>query len=134
MPATPDATRPRPRWPGTALWLALLVSLHVTRGSLLLLVVPKFKKTFDEYNLQLPWVTKTLIQCSGWWCKYWYAAGPLSMMLMVGGVVAGRHLFRRTWPGDAYAAVWLFLLAAWLPFVGVALGLPQLKLTEGLSK
>jgi type II secretory pathway component PulF len=129
-----DTTRPRSRWPGTLVWLAVLVSLHVTRGSALLFVVPRCKKVYDEFNLQLPWVTKTLVQCGDWWCKYWYFAGPLSLLLMAAGVIGGRHLFRRTWPGNVYAAVWLFLLVAWLALVGVGLNLPQLKLMEGLSK
>lgn len=129
-----DTTRPRSRWPGTLVWLAVLVSLHVTRGVLLLFVVPGQKKLYDDFNMQLPWMSKLLVQWSGWWCKYWYFTAPLSFLLMVGGVIAGRHLFRRTWPGNVYAAVWLFLLVGWLLFAGVGLSLPQLKLMEGVSK
>jgi type IV pilus assembly protein PilC len=35
-------------------------------------IIPKFKKIFDEFNLQLPWMTKTLIDISNWMAKYWY--------------------------------------------------------------
>ena len=35
-------------------------------------IIPKFKKIFDEFNLQLPWMTKTLIDISTWMAKYWY--------------------------------------------------------------
>jgi type IV pilus assembly protein PilC len=35
-------------------------------------IIPKFKKIFDEFNLQLPWMTKTLIQISNWMAQYWY--------------------------------------------------------------
>ncbi len=130
-PSTPPA---RSRWPRTLVWLAVLVALRVTRWSLLVLVVPRFKKTFDEYNLQLPAVAKWVIMLSDWWCKYWYFAGPLSLLLMVGGVILGRHAFRRTWPGNVFAAVYLFVLVAALLVTAVGLVLPQLKLMEGVSK
>jgi type II secretory pathway component PulF len=130
----PDTTRPRSRWPGTLVWLAVLLSLYLTRGVLLLLVVPRSKKQYDDFNLQLPWMSKVLVQWSDWWCKYWYFASPLSLMLLAGGVIAGRHLFRRTWPGNVYATVWLFALVVWFGFATVALSLPQLKLMEGVSK
>jgi type II secretory pathway component PulF len=130
-----DHTPPaRSRWPGTLVWLAVLVSLHVTRGVLLLLVVPGFKKTYDEYNLQLPAATKWLVMLSNWWCKSWYYAGPLSLLLMVGGVMLGRHVFRRTSPGNVFAAVYLFVLVGTMLFAAVGLVMPQLKLVEGLSK
>ena len=31
---------------------------------IMVFIIPKFKKIFDEFNLQLPWMTKTLIDVS----------------------------------------------------------------------
>ena len=72
-------------------------------------IIPKFKKIFDEFNLQLPWMTKTLIQASDWMAKYWYwiPIFPIAFWLLL-------KLIRLSKTGN-YVLDWLTLL---IPIVG----------------
>src|SRR5438094_6687817 len=48
-------------------------------------IIPKFKKIFDEFGLPLPWATQTLIRVSNWMTDYWWTIPmfPLAMYLLV---------------------------------------------------
>src|SRR5436305_15316941 len=48
-------------------------------------IIPKFKKIFDEFGLQLPQATKTLIAISNWMANYWYFIPlfPLGFYLLI---------------------------------------------------
>ncbi len=35
-------------------------------------IIPKFKKIFDEFGLTLPWATQTLISISNWMSEFWW--------------------------------------------------------------
>jgi type IV pilus assembly protein PilC len=35
-------------------------------------IIPKFKKIFDEFGMKLPWLTETLISVSMWFASYWW--------------------------------------------------------------
>ena len=119
---------------GTLIWLAVLSALNVLLVTGMLVVVPRLKKTFDEFNLQLPWVTKVVLQFADLYSRWWFALVPVQLLLTLGGVIAGRHLFRTPRPGNVFAAVCLFALAACLAGGCAGLGLPNLKLLEGQAK
>jgi type IV pilus assembly protein PilC len=76
---------------------------------IMVFIIPKFKKIFDEFNLQLPWMTKTLIGVSDWMAKYWYwiPIFPIAFWLLL-------KLVRLSKTGN-YVLDWLTLL---IPIVG----------------
>lgn len=76
---------------------------------IMVFIIPKFKKIFDEFNLQLPWMTKVLIQASDWMAKYWYwiPIFPIAFWLLL-------KLIRMSKTGS-YVLDWLTLL---IPIVG----------------
>ncbi|CAN5190384.1 N/A [soil metagenome] len=82
--------------------IAILTFIMVT-------IVPKFKKIFDEFGLSLPAATKTLISMSTWMADYWYVIPlfPLGIYLMF-------KLLRMTKAGN-YA---LDRCTLWIPVVG----------------
>ena len=72
-------------------------------------IIPKFKKIFDEFGLSLPQATKTLIEISDWMASYWYVI-PLFPL----GVYLFLKLIRLTRAGN-YA---LDRMVLWIPVVG----------------
>ncbi len=76
---------------------------------IMVMIIPKFKKIFDEFQLQLPTATKTLIDISDWTAKYWYFIPmfPLGIYLLL-------KLIRMTRSGN-YA---LDRITLWIPIVG----------------
>jgi type IV pilus assembly protein PilC len=76
---------------------------------IMVMIIPKFKKIFDEFNLQLPWLTKTLIDVSNWMAKYWYwiPLFPIAFYLLLKLIrlsKTGRYITDR--------------LLLWIPVVG----------------
>jgi type IV pilus assembly protein PilC len=72
-------------------------------------IIPKFKKIFDEFNLQLPWMTKTLIDISNWMAKYWYwiplfPIGVYLLLKLIRLTKTGRYITDR--------------MLLWVPVVG----------------
>ncbi|OWK43614.1 type II secretion system F family protein [Fimbriiglobus ruber] len=76
---------------------------------IMVMIIPKFKKIFDEFGLQLPTATKTLIGISNWTAAYWYFIPlfPLGIYLLL-------KLIRLTRAGN-YA---LDRITLWIPIVG----------------
>jgi type IV pilus assembly protein PilC len=76
---------------------------------IMVMIVPKFKKIFDEFGLQLPTATKTLIDVSDWMATYWYVIPlfPLTVWLLL-------KLIRMTRAGN-YA---LDRITLWIPIIG----------------
>jgi type IV pilus assembly protein PilC len=72
-------------------------------------IIPKFKSIFNDFNLQLPWMTKTLIQISNWVSQYWYwiPLFPVGMYLLL-------KLIRLTKTGTYI----LDRMILWIPVVG----------------
>src|SRR3954471_18062545 len=72
-------------------------------------IIPKFKKIFDEFGLTLPWATLTLIRISNWMAEYWWTIPlfPVTLYLMI-------KLIRLTRSGT-YA---LDRATLWIPVVG----------------
>jgi type IV pilus assembly protein PilC len=48
-------------------------------------IIPKFKKIFDEFGLTLPWATQTLIKVSNWMADYWWTIPmfPMAVYLFI---------------------------------------------------
>lgn len=129
-----SAPDPRARWRITGIWLGLLVGLNLLLWAVLVLYVPRQKKTFDEYGLMLPALTKTVIQASHWGAMYWFVAAPTLVSAMAVGVLAGRHALRRPTAGTVFAWVCLFAQLAALAVIMDGHALATQKLAAGLEK
>lgn len=72
-------------------------------------IIPKFKKIFEEFGLSLPQATKILIDISDWVASYWYVIPlfPLGVYLLI-------KLIRLTKAGN-YA---LDRITLWIPIIG----------------
>lgn len=48
-------------------------------------IIPKFKKIFDDFQMKLPWATETLIQTSMWFADYWWVIPlfPMGFFLLI---------------------------------------------------
>ena len=48
-------------------------------------IIPKFKKIFDEFGLSLPWATQTLIKVSVWMSEFWWTIPlfPMGVYLLI---------------------------------------------------
>jgi type IV pilus assembly protein PilC len=48
-------------------------------------IIPKFKKIFDDFQMKLPWATETLIQTSMWFADYWWVLPlfPMGFFLLI---------------------------------------------------
>jgi len=130
----PEPTPSSSRWNRTAIWLAVLLVLHVVFAVVMVVVIPRQKKTFDEYNLQLPWLSKTVIDLAAVYTRFWWLILPVQLSVTVVGVIFGRHAFRRPTPGTVFALIVLIVLLMTFFVTAVAFDLPQLKLAEGLAK
>ncbi len=130
----PHTPVPKSPWPGTAIWLAVLLSLELLVSATYLIVVPRQKKTFDEFGLQLPGLTKAVIDAGTVFTRYWWLLVPTLLSATVVGVILGRHLFRRPTAGTLFAVLLLVLLVLLAGGTCVGLFLPHQKLAEGLNK
>jgi type IV pilus assembly protein PilC len=76
---------------------------------IMVFIIPKFKSIFVDFNLQLPWMTKMLIDISDWMAKYWFwiPIFPVAFWLML-------KLIRLSKTGN-YVLDWLTLF---IPIVG----------------
>ena len=128
------STKP-PSVPGTVIAAILVAVPWLALGVQLLVIVPRMKKTFDEFGLQLPQLTKTVIIISNSVNHFWWVAIPSGLavlLLMVAGIAWLRHFLR-------YSALLptAFLLAGLVAAnttVAFALRLPLVKLQEGLAR
>ncbi len=52
---------------------------------IMIFIIPKFEKIFEDFKLKLPWITQTLINTSRWFVKYWYVIPlfPVALVLML---------------------------------------------------
>lgn len=48
-------------------------------------IIPKFKKIFDDFQMKLPWSTQLLMQTSMWFADYWWVLPlfPLGFFLLI---------------------------------------------------
>jgi type IV pilus assembly protein PilC len=91
-------------YPSVVVFVAVAILTFI-----MVMIIPKFKKIFDEFGLQLPQATKTLIAISTWMANYWYFIPlfPLGLYLLI-------KLIRLTRAGN-YA---LDRITLWIPVVG----------------
>ncbi len=91
-------------YPAVVIFVAVAILIFI-----MVMIIPKFKKIFEEFGLQLPWATKTLISISNWMASYWYWVPlfPLGIYIML-------KLIRLTKAGN-YA---LDRMTLWIPIVG----------------
>ena len=91
-------------YPAVVIFVAVSILVFI-----MVMIIPKFKKIFEEFGLQLPWATKTLINISNWTASYWYwiPLFPLGIYIML-------KLIRLTKAGN-YA---LDRMSLWIPVVG----------------
>ncbi len=95
---------------GAMVYPAVVIGVAVAILTFIMVaIIPKFKKIFDEFGLSLPTATKTLIDISDWVAAYWYVIPlfPLGIYLML-------KLLRMTKAGT-YA---LDRIVLWIPVVG----------------
>jgi type II secretory pathway component PulF len=102
-----------------------------------LVLTPGWKRRFDEFGLQLPWLTKQVIGLANLAWDNWWLAVPLALVgaLAWGGIVGWlRHA--RGWATAVTVAAALMLAALVAANLVVAYGLilPEIKLQEALSK
>lgn len=131
---TSPPTPPKSPWPGTAVWLAVLLSLELLVSATYLIVIPRQKQAFDEYNMQLPGLTMTVIRAGDYFARFWWLLVPTLLSVTVVGVILGRHLFRRPTAGTVFAVLLLVLLLLLAGGTCVGLFLPGVKLAEGMNK
>lgn len=67
-------------YPAVVIFVAVAILTFI-----MVAIIPKFKKIFDEFGLSLPWATKTLINVSNWMADYWWTIPlfPMSIYLLV---------------------------------------------------
>ena len=130
-----DPTSPsRYRLLGTAVWLTVLFALKMVLVVALVGFVPPAKRTFDEYGLKLPPLMQAVVPVSDVYAEHWSWLVPVGLIVILAGVVLGRHVFSRPWPGTLFAIACLLLLVAVVLLTANAVQLSYLKLEEGLSK
>ncbi|APZ92829.1 type II secretion system F family protein [Fuerstiella marisgermanici] len=81
---------------------------------IMMFIIPKFKKIFDDFGTDLPAMTEMLIGFSDWMLKYWYMLiiGPLGFILFI-------KIVRKNKTG-AFVVDWLSLR---IPLIGKILHL-----------
>ena len=91
-------------YPAVVIFVAVAILTFI-----MVMIIPKFKKIFDEFGLQLPQATKTLIGISNWMSSYWYFIPlfPVGIYLLL-------KLIRMTRAGN-YA---LDRITLWIPIIG----------------
>jgi type IV pilus assembly protein PilC len=91
-------------YPAVVIFVAVAILTFI-----MVAIIPKFKKIFDEFGLTLPWATQTLIKMSTWMAQYWWTIPlfPLTIFLLI-------KLIRLTRAGN-YA---LDRMTLWIPVVG----------------
>jgi type IV pilus assembly protein PilC len=91
-------------YPAVVIFVAVAILTFI-----MVAIIPKFKKIFDEFGLTLPWATQTLIRVSSWMSVYWWTIPlfPMAIYLLC-------KLLRLTRAGN-YA---LDRMTLWIPVVG----------------
>ena len=91
-------------YPAVVIFVAVAILTFI-----MVMIIPKFKKIFDEFGLTLPWATQTLIKVSIWMSDYWWTIPlfPMALYLLI-------KLIRLSRAGN-YA---LDRLTLWIPVIG----------------
>ncbi len=67
-------------YPAVVIFVAVAILTFI-----MVAIIPKFKKIFDEFGLTLPWATQTLIKISNWMSEYWWTIPmfPMAIYLLI---------------------------------------------------
>lgn len=63
-------------YPAVVIFVAVAILTFI-----MVAIIPKFKKIFDEFGLTLPWATQTLIRVSTWMSEFWWTIPLFPMTL-----------------------------------------------------
>jgi len=91
-------------YPAVVIFVAVAILTFI-----MVAIIPKFKKIFDEFGLTLPWATQTLIKISVWMSEFWW-----TIPLFPAGLYFLAKALRMTKAGN-YA---LDRATLWIPVVG----------------
>jgi type IV pilus assembly protein PilC len=72
--------------PGTLLWLTMISTVSAGLVTFIMIfIIPKFKKIFEDFDTDLPAMTQTLIGVSDWMFNYWYFLfiAPIAFWLFI---------------------------------------------------
>jgi len=109
------------------LWIAVII--------LLVKLVPRFIKIFEDFNTELPRISMIVIDASHFLYSYWYVFLPLLILFCVGDFVLSYFLFHRQKHGVlgtfwrigmfALPICWiiLILLGCFIPLIGTVIEL-----------
>jgi type IV pilus assembly protein PilC len=91
-------------YPSVVIFVAVAILTFI-----MVAIIPKFKKIFDEFGMTLPWATQTLIKISNWMSEYWWTIPlfPISLYFLA-------KLVRLTRAGN-FA---LDRATLWIPIIG----------------
>ncbi len=66
-------------YPSVVIFVAVAILTFI-----MVAIIPKFKKIFDEFGMTLPWATLTLIRVSNWMSEYWWTIPlfPISLFFL----------------------------------------------------
>lgn len=67
-------------YPAVVIFVAVAILTFI-----MVAIIPKFKKIFDEFGMTLPWATQTLIKVSNWMSEYWWTIPlfPVSLYFLI---------------------------------------------------
>lgn len=67
-------------YPSVVIFVAVAILTFI-----MIAIIPKFKKIFDEFGMTLPWATQTLIKVSVWMENYWWTIPlfPVSLYFLM---------------------------------------------------
>ncbi|MBA4189718.1 MAG: pilus assembly protein PilC [Planctomycetaceae bacterium] len=91
-------------YPAVVIFVAVAILTFI-----MVAIIPKFKKIFDEFGLTLPWATQTLIKISVWMSEFWW-----TIPLFPAGLYLLMKALRMTRSGN-FA---LDRATLWIPVVG----------------
>ena len=58
---------------GAMVYPCVVITVAVLILSFIMIwIIPKFEKIFEDFKMKLPWITDALIATSRWFVKYWY--------------------------------------------------------------
>lgn len=130
----PVSAPPAPKGAGPWVWVVLLGVVLLGFWATVFVVVPRQKRYFDEFGLMLPWATKRVIDFGYVFRTGWLAFVPASVVAFGGFLALTKTRVLPPVTARRVAQLATILLLALLVVTGVALGLPMLKLAEGLAK
>ena len=119
---------------GTAFWLSVLALLLIAFWLTILVFIPMQRKKFDEFAVQLPPLTKTVLDISMLATDRWWFLIPVSFVVVLGGFAIGRYGLPLSKFSHWYAMAATFILLGLIGIEIVALVLPWKKIAEGLAQ